>query len=58
DEYDTVYLNHDEEEKDEFCIKDPSQILRWVIVIERDEDSKVEEYGMDTEFVNTQCGCI
>ncbi|CAF4669899.1 unnamed protein product, partial [Didymodactylos carnosus] len=42
DEYDTVYLNHDEEEKDEFCIKDPSQILRWVIVIERDEDSKVE----------------
>ncbi|CAF4228023.1 unnamed protein product, partial [Rotaria sordida] len=30
--YDTVYYNHENDDRDEFCIKDPAQILRWVIV--------------------------
>lgn len=29
--YDTVYFRHEKEERDEFCVKDPAQILRWII---------------------------
>ncbi|CAF1091682.1 unnamed protein product [Adineta ricciae] len=57
--YDTCYMNHDDESKDEFCIKDPeSQILKWVVVIEKEYDTKVKEYGLDTEFDSTVCYCV
>ncbi|CAF2883081.1 unnamed protein product [Rotaria sp. Silwood2] len=57
-DYDTVYFNHQNDDRDEFCIKDPAQILRWVIVVDKNFDTKVEEYGLDTEFEDTKCGCI
>ena len=58
-EYDTCYMNHDNESKDEFCIKDPAkQIVKWVVVIDRAHDEKVEKYGLDTEFDSTKCFCV
>ena len=56
--FDTVYFNHENEAQDEFCVKDPEQILRWVIVVDENNDSKVKEYGLDTEFEDTQFGFI
>ncbi|CAM4963454.1 unnamed protein product [Rotaria socialis] len=32
-QFDTIYLKHEEEKRDEFCIKDPSQILKWIMVM-------------------------
>lgn len=58
-DYDTCYMNHPDETKDEFCIKDPhKQIIKWVVVIEKGHDTKVEEYELDTEFDSTKCFCI
>ena len=58
-DYDTCYMIQNEEMKDEFAIKDPeSQIVKWVIVIEPGFDSKVEKYGLLTEFEQTRCRCI
>jgi hypothetical protein len=59
DEYDTCYMIHEHDNRDEFAIKDAaSQIVKWVIVIEKDFDPKVENYGLLTEFDSTVCGCI
>ncbi|UJR07056.1 hypothetical protein I4U23_011344 [Adineta vaga] len=58
DEYDTIYYNHDNDDRDEFCIKDPTQILRWVIVVAEEYDTKVEKYALDVEFEDTLCNCI
>jgi hypothetical protein len=56
--YDTVYYTEDDEKRDEFCIKSADQILKWVMVIEEQCDPKVRNYGLDTEFSDTRCGCI
>ncbi|CAF1608050.1 unnamed protein product [Rotaria magnacalcarata] len=38
-EYDTCYMIHDAETRDEFAIKDPErQIVKWVIVVEKEFD--------------------
>ena len=57
-DYDTVYYVHDNERRDEFCVKDPSQILRWVIIVDKKEDDNVTRFRLDQEFENTRCGCI
>ncbi|CAF1046069.1 unnamed protein product [Didymodactylos carnosus] len=58
-EYDTCYLVHNEDNRDEFCIKDPAtQIIKWTIVVQKEFDSKVASYGLDTEFDSTECYCI
>ena len=58
-EYDTCYMIQDSESRDEFAIKDPAlQILKWVVIIEEPFDSKVEAYGLLTEFDSTKCHCI
>ena len=54
-DYDTIYYAHEQENLDEFCVKDPAQILRWVIVV---NDDRLHRYGLDTEFTNTRCSCI
>jgi hypothetical protein len=54
-EYDTIYYAHDLENRDEFCLKDPEQILRWIIVM---DDDRLRRYGLDEEFENTRCGCV
>ncbi|CAF1501331.1 unnamed protein product [Rotaria magnacalcarata] len=54
-EFDTIYLKHEEEKRDEFCIKDPSQILKWIMVM---NDGRLYRYGLDQEFANTHFGCI
>lgn len=57
--YDTCYMNHQANSKDEFCIKNPKkQIIKWVVVIEEQYDGKVSSYGLDSEFDSTQCLCI
>ncbi|CAF1264779.1 unnamed protein product [Rotaria sp. Silwood1] len=58
--YDTVYLNHDKEDKDEFCVKDASQIKKWVIVVGNEYDTRPEKFGLINEFDDTWvgCGCI
>ncbi|CAF3355130.1 unnamed protein product [Rotaria socialis] len=56
--YDTVYYNHSNDSRDEFCVKSPDQILRWVMVVDPECDEKVRNYGLDTEFDDTKCGCI
>lgn len=59
EEYDTCYMNHEIENKDEFCIKDPEkQIIKWVVVVDQASDPKVGQYGLDTEFDSTRCYCI
>ena len=58
DEYDTVYYNHSNDARDEFCVKSQNQILKWVMVIAEGYDAKVHNYGLDTEFDDTKCGCI
>lgn len=55
EEYDTIYYAHELENLDEFCVKDPAQILRWVIVI---DDDRLHRYGLHREFDETLCGCI
>ncbi|CAF0948570.1 unnamed protein product [Adineta ricciae] len=55
--HDSAYFCHPDAAFDEFCIKDPSQILKWIMVIEKN-DSKVELYGLDQEFDDTKCSCI
>jgi hypothetical protein len=57
-DYDTVYYNHADDNRDEFCIKDPAQILKWVIIVDEAHDTAVEEYGLNTEFEDTFCSCI
>ena len=60
-EYDTCYCIHQNDNLDEFCIKDPqTQIIRWVIVIEEEHDPKVKKLGLDidTEFESTAYSCF
>jgi hypothetical protein len=57
-DYDTVYYQHDQQEKDEFCIKSSDQILQWIIYIEPPMDKKLTKYGMDQEYNDTLCYCI
>lgn len=54
--YDTIYLEHEEENRDEFCVKDPKQILKWVIIM--DNDARSDRYGLNSEFSDTRCGFI
>ncbi|CAF3017692.1 unnamed protein product [Rotaria sp. Silwood2] len=53
--FDTVYYYHQEEDRDEFCVKDPEQILKWIIIM---DDDRLRRYGLHTAFENTFCGCI
>lgn len=53
--HDTIYYAHDEESRDEFCVKDPAQILKWVIIM---DDDRLHRYGLDYEFDSTRCWCI
>ena len=57
-EYDTMYYCHDDDNRDEFCVKSPNQILKWVMVVEQGAHEKVEKYGLATEFDDTVCDCI
>lgn len=54
-DYDTVYYAHENENRDEFCVKDPAQILKWIIIM---DDDRLRRYGLDQEFENTHWGCI
>ncbi|CAF1338646.1 unnamed protein product [Didymodactylos carnosus] len=57
--FDTIYYRHPTEPlRDEFCVRSNEQILKWVMYIERPFDTKVELYGLNTEFADTQCQCI
>ncbi|CAF3220326.1 unnamed protein product [Rotaria sp. Silwood2] len=58
DTHDTAYFCHTDQRLDEFCVKSRSQILNWIIVIEKEFDTKVETYGLDKEFNDTSCWCI
>jgi hypothetical protein len=59
EDYDTCYMNHEYDNLDEFCIKDPKkQIIKWVAVIDKEHDKKVAQYGLDTEFELTKCYCV
>jgi hypothetical protein len=58
EEYDTVYYNHPDDNRDEFCVKSTDQILKWVMVVNEEYDEKVRNYRLDTEFDDTKCGCI
>lgn len=57
-EYDTVYYQHENEERDEFCVKSPDQVLKWIIYVEPPMDRKLAKYGMDVEFNDTVCYCV
>ena len=53
--YDTIYYAHDSENLDEFCVKSPDPISKWIMVM---DDDRLRRYGLDHEFDNTRCGCI
>ena len=53
--YDTIYYAHENENLDEFCVKSPHQISKWIMVM---NDDRLHRYGLDHEFDNTRCGCI
>lgn len=55
DTYDTIYYAHEHENRDEFCVKDAAQILKWVIIM---DDDRLHRYDLDHEFDNTRCNCI
>jgi hypothetical protein len=58
-DYHTCYMIHEDDERDEFAIRDaPSQIVKWVIVVNEEFDPKVEKYELPTEFDSTRCLCI
>ncbi|CAF1228572.1 unnamed protein product [Rotaria sordida] len=58
-EYDTCYMIHHDDFRDEFAIRNANkQIVKWVMVIDQQFDSKVEDYGLITEFDSTKCFCI
>lgn len=38
-DYDAVYYKHEREEMDEFCVKSPEQVLRWIIAVDELHDS-------------------
>ena len=57
-DFDTVYLVHPDDGRDEFCVKDPSQILRWVMIVDKEYDENVNRFRLDREFENTRCGCV
>ncbi|CAF2775284.1 unnamed protein product [Rotaria sp. Silwood2] len=54
---DAVYLNHENEDKDEFCVKDASQIKKWVIVVDQQYDTRPKKLGLINEFDDTRMGC-
>ncbi|CAF5060420.1 unnamed protein product, partial [Rotaria magnacalcarata] len=59
EDYDTCYMNHEQENKDEYCITNPvKQIISWVVVIDQLKDLKVVRYGLDTEVDSAKCYCI
>lgn len=53
--YDTIYYAHVNENLDEFCVRSPHQISKWIMVM---DDDRLRRYGLDHEFDNTRCGCI
>ena len=55
EEYGTVYYDHIDERRDEFCVKDPAQIFRWISVV---NDTRIQEYALNEEFEKPLCGCI
>lgn len=58
-EWDTCYMIHPDPSKDEFAIANADkQIVKWVMMIDQKFDSKVEDYGLATEFDTTKCFCI
>ncbi|CAF1494465.1 unnamed protein product, partial [Didymodactylos carnosus] len=57
-DYDTVYYNHPNDSRDEFCVKSTDQILKWVMIVNQEYDGKVRNYRLDTEFDDTICQCI
>jgi hypothetical protein len=56
--HDTTYFCHPDPSRDEFCVKSPTQILSWIMVVNEEFDTKVVTYGLDQEFNDTSCGCI
>ncbi|CAF4432491.1 unnamed protein product [Rotaria sp. Silwood2] len=56
--HDTTYFCHPDSRLDEFCVKSPTQILKWIMVIEEEFDTKVVTYGLNKEFNDTRCWCI
>lgn len=56
--HDTAYFCHQDPSLDEFCVKSPTQILNWIIVIEKEFDTKVAAYGLHEEFSDARCPCI
>ena len=58
DTHDTVYFYHTNLCLDEFCVKSPTQILNWIMVIEREFDTKVVNCRLVKEFDDTKCLCI
>ena len=57
-EYVTVYYIHEDDARDEFRVKDPSQVLRWIIIVHEEYDLNLRRLQLDREFANTQCGCV
>ncbi|CAF1022158.1 unnamed protein product [Didymodactylos carnosus] len=56
-EFNTVYYAHQDDQRDEFCIYDETQIIRWIIVIDERYDSKLQEYGLNVEYNDTKYFC-
>ena len=57
-EYDTMYLCHTDDARDEFCVKSPDQVLHWIMIVDEGADTKVESYGLKREFEETWCGFV
>ena len=57
-EYDATYFCHVDDERDEFCVKSPDQVLHWIMVVDEDADTKVEKHGLKKEFEETWCGFV
>ncbi|CAF1480322.1 unnamed protein product, partial [Rotaria sordida] len=51
--HDTAYFCHSDPRLDEFCVKSPTQIVNWIMVIGERFDTKVVAYGLDKEFNDT-----
>ena len=54
-DYDTIYYKQESEDRDEFCVRNPNQILEMIMLM---DDKRVENYGLNHEFDTTRCYCI
>ncbi|CAF4756525.1 unnamed protein product [Rotaria sp. Silwood1] len=54
----TIYSTGKSTQRDQQLYHFKKQIIKWVVMVDKEKDPKVEQYGLDIEFDSTECYCI